>query len=171
MACGKTTLGRALEAAGFADFIDLDEQIEARTGLTPGEWFAERGEEAFRAAELQVLHDIIASNRHAVVAAGGGTPCSAGAMDLMLRSGTVVWLEASLERTVNRLAEADGTRPIVAGMNARALREFVPGHLESRIPYYSRAHLRFDSSRLDTQEEISQSVARFIQLFSLHLNH
>ena len=169
MACGKTTLGQALAEAGFAPFVDLDQEIERRSGLSPAQWFDSRGEAAFRAAEMEVLREIAAENPRAVIAAGGGTPCNPSAMDLMLGAGTVVWLEASLERTVDRLLEADGKRPLVASMSRAELVEFIPGHLESRIPHYRRAHIRFDSSLLDNEDELSRTVARFISLFNNRL--
>ena len=163
MACGKTTLGRALEGAGYADFIDLDEEIARTTGKTPAEWFATEGEAAFRAAELAELKRICRARPRAVIATGGGTPCNSEAMQLMLESGMVVWLEASIERTVERLLEADGQRPLVAGKSRRELAEFIPAHLAARVPFYSRAHLKFDSSRLDSEDEIAETVGEFIR--------
>ena len=162
MACGKTTLGRALEAAGAGTFIDLDEEIERHTSLSPRQWFATHGEASFRRKEREVLEAVCRTHPHTILATGGGTPCSPETMDFMLAHGLVVWLEASLERTVTRLLEADGQRPLVAGKSADQLRQFIPEHLEARKAFYGRAHVRFDSSRLDTQAEIDATVNDFI---------
>lgn len=170
MACGKTTLGRAISNAGYADFVDLDEFITARSGMTPAEWFAGKGEEAFRQAEIAALEDIVnqvIEGRHLVIATGGGTPCSTGAMDLMRSRGTVVWLEASLDRTVARLLEAEGKRPLVAGMDEAKLRQFIPTHRGERNIFYQRAHARVDSSLLDNEEEIKLTVADFVSRFKI----
>ena len=169
MACGKTTLGEALCARGYADFVDLDHEIESASGLTPAEWFALRGEGAFRVAVREALERLAASGteRTVVVATGGGTASNADAMDFMLSHGRVVWLEASLERTIERLLDAPGQRPLVAGMDADGLRAFIPSHLSQREPFYARAHQRFDSSRLDTEAEVADSVGRFIRLIGI----
>lgn len=167
MACGKTTLGRAIEAAGAAEFIDLDEYITEKSGLTPAQWFARHGEEGFRKAEQTALAELISrpTPGPTVIATGGGTPANGEAMSLMLGSGTVVWLDASIERTISRLLDALGQRPIVAGMDERALREFIPGHLSARRRHYERAHARFDSSYLDTEDEVGSTTWSFIGRF------
>lgn len=175
MAAGKTTLGRALEAARAARFVDLDEYISRQSGMTPAEWFATRGEEAFRQAEREALeaigHDAADTYSEEalplVVALGGGTPCRAGAMELMKSRGRVIWLEASVDRTVKRLVEADGQRPLVAGMGGNELREFVERHRRERNRWYSMADARFDTSLLDSPEEITVTVRAFTNLFLL----
>ena len=168
MACGKSTLGQALSDTGCADFVDLDEVVTSRTGLSPAEWFSRHGEAAFRQAEVEALRRIEPNaDRPLIVATGGGTPCNEGAMEHMLRAGSVVWLKASLDRTVARLLEADGQRPLVAGMDEDALRRFIPGHFGLRKPFYAKADFVFDSSRLDTPEEIAATVQKFKDSFNL----
>ena len=55
MGCGKSSTGRELAERLGARFIDLDDEIAARTGRSIPEIFREGGEPAFRAAELQAL--------------------------------------------------------------------------------------------------------------------
>ena len=45
-------------------FVDADEELEARTGRTVAEWFAE-GEAAFRDAEAELLDDLLGRRRAA----------------------------------------------------------------------------------------------------------
>ena len=56
MGCGKTTVGRVLAVQGF---VDLDEEIERREGVSVQEIFRTRGEGAFRALESSVLRDFL----------------------------------------------------------------------------------------------------------------
>lgn len=165
MACGKTTLGEALQEAfpGLVEFVDLDREIEREAGDTVAAIFANRGEDEFRRLEAAALRRLAGRNdsRRLVVACGGGTPCHGDNMDLMLTGGTVVWLQASPERTVARILEAGGQRPLVAGMDAARLREYIDSHMATREPHYSRAHLTFDSTRLDTPREIAETVRAF----------
>lgn len=170
MACGKTTLGEALKEAfpGLVDFVDLDHEVERLAGMSVAGIFATAGESAFRAMERETLAQLATAHspRRLIVACGGGTPCHSDSMDLMLSRGTAVWLRASRERTISRLLEADGERPLVAGMDAETLGAFIDSHLAERFPAYSRAHFCFDSSELENAEEIAATVARFAAIFN-----
>ena len=59
MGCGKSSVGRRLSELLCCPFMDLDQVIEERTGLTIPEIFATDGETAFRAMELEALKDIV----------------------------------------------------------------------------------------------------------------
>lgn len=170
MACGKTTLGRALQAAypEEIEFVDLDEIVEARAGMSISQIFAEMGEAAFRRMESEEVERLCArqgEGRRLVVGCGGGTPCHGRNLDLMLEGGTVVWLKANRERTLSRLIEFQATRPLLAGKSADELAAFADAHLAERTPHYSRAHRYFDSSYLDTADEVAASVEHFYKEF------
>lgn len=68
---GKTVLGRRLaEARGLA-FLDLDDIIEAREGRSAAELVTE-DESRFRRLEQELLIELVAERRPAVIATGGG---------------------------------------------------------------------------------------------------
>lgn len=169
MASGKTTLGRALATATGRRFVDLDDYIESSEGKTVSRIFKESGEAGFRRMESEALSRLIdnsAGSRGLIVACGGGTPCHARNMDLILSSGISVWLTASLPVVMRRLLAAQSTRPLVASFDdPQRLEAFVSATLADREPFYSRAHYRFDSSRLESEAEIEQSVKAFIDQF------
>ena len=73
MGSGKTTLGRALEETTSMRFIDLDDYIEERIGMSISEYFTHAGEDGFRRAERDALREI-ADGEDVVIACGGGTP-------------------------------------------------------------------------------------------------
>lgn len=167
MACGKSTLGRALAATvPGLQFIDLDELVEQSEGMSVADIFASKGEEAFREAEMNALHRA-ARVPNAVVACGGGTPCRTENMDLMLASGTVVWLKASPEATLRRLLQAPaGQRPKVEKFrhDPQLLATEMQTLEEARAPFYSRAHITFNSDRLETVEQVQESVDEFLNI-------
>lgn len=175
-ACGKTTLGRALpvqmEALGLRPvrFIDLDEAVEARAGMSIAEIFASSGEGAFRELESSLLRELTATATDGplVIACGGGTPCTGDNMDFMLRSGTVVELHATREATLRRLLEAPREqRPLVSRVHGdpEALAAEVEALAARRAPWYSRAHTRFDSTRLESEAEVAATATAFIRQF------
>lgn len=162
MACGKTTLGRALEEATGIPFTDTDGEVEREAGMTVSEIFAVRGESEFRRMESDVLRRVCSAGDSRIVACGGGTPCREENMDMMLDRGTVVWLDADTDITVRRLLDAPGQRPLAQCGDEASMRGLVERGKADREKHYSRAHRRFDSSRLDTPEQIEESVKRFI---------
>jgi shikimate kinase len=71
MGAGKTTVGRQLAELFRMPFLDLDQEIEARTGAPVGLIFEVEGEEGFRRREAALLAELAARNG-LVLATGGG---------------------------------------------------------------------------------------------------
>ena len=69
--CGKTTVGRALAERLGRPFVDLDEELVRRGGLTIPEIFAREGEEGFRARETALVREF-GERTGLVVSTGGG---------------------------------------------------------------------------------------------------
>lgn len=168
MASGKTTLGRGLAAVTGRRFVDLDEYIEQKARRTISQIFAEDGEQHFRDLEAEALAELASDNSNAglIVACGGGTPCFGNNMDLMNERGLTVWLTATPDVIIRRLIAERSSRPLVAKLSdGGELEAFVLKGLESRRPHYERAHRCFDSSRLECEQEVAESVSRFIEEF------
>lgn len=161
MGTGKTTLGRALASRLPLTFIDLDDEVEAELGCTAAAAFAAGRAADFRAAESRAVAKVAALS-DVIVACGGGTPCYGNNLDAMLAAGTVVCLQADVERLRIRLEAAPGKRPLVAGLSGKALADRIAALQAERAPHYSRAHYFFDSSHLDTPEEIDSTCKLFI---------
>lgn len=163
MCSGKSTLGRALARSLDCEFIDLDDEVEARAGRPITEIFATDGEAAFRRMESEAMVRLL--NRRAVIALGGGTPCHNDNMEAVNRAGLSVFLEAPVERLVERLVLGADKRPLAAGKNVDELTQLVTSGLAARGPFYRKARYRFDSSSLENQSQIDESVNRFIAQF------
>lgn len=166
MASGKTTFGRALAGALGRTFVDLDDYISRQTGMSVSEIFAKHGEARFRQLEREAIETIAnAGDGRSVVACGGGTPCFGDNMTLLNSAGLTVWLDATISTIMRRLREDRGGRPLVAKLDGGGeLEAYVADNLRKREPYYSRAHVRFDSSRLENEAEIAESVEKFLKL-------
>lgn len=166
MGSGKSTLGRALAKASGLGFIDLDNYIETRFHRNIRDLFAECGEDGFRDIERRMLHEV-SDFEDVIVACGGGTPCFYDNMERMNLAGLTVLLESSHEKLLQRLKLGRRRRPLIASMSDDELDVYIRKALESRMPFYSVASVRFCSDFLDSQEEIDCSVRQFMERFNL----
>lgn len=164
MASGKTTLGRALADATGRRFIDLDEYIVAREGRAISEIFRDDGEEYFRRMERASLAELLVSPASdIIIACGGGTPCFSDNMDRMNAGAQTVWLTPSLEVILRRLRDDRASRPLVASLGDSELQNYVVDNMSRRENFYAKAQSCFDSSFLESEDEIRQSVEKFIK--------
>ena len=110
MASGKSTLGRRLSNRLQVDFIDIDKEVEKSAGVSISWIFDVEGEEKFRDRESKELLKNI-NKDNCVIATGGGIVLSEVNRNI-LKKGTVIYLETSiqtqLERTIN-----DKERPLL----------------------------------------------------------
>ena len=70
MGSGKTTVGRLLARQLGKSFIDSDEEIQKRTGVTIQHIFDVEGEAGFRQREASVVQELL--QRNDIVLATGG---------------------------------------------------------------------------------------------------
>ncbi len=171
MGCGKTTLGEPLARIMGWRFVDLDKYIEDKEGKTAKEIFMTCGEARFRELEREALEEVAAAGGDTVVACGGGTPLQAGNMELMNRLGVTVWLTTSVERITSRLVlpEQRSKRPLLSGMSDSDIKASVARGIEARAPFYEKAKLQFDSTYLESEEEI-HATAQQLSTILLTLN-
>jgi shikimate kinase / 3-dehydroquinate synthase len=110
MGAGKTTVGRLLAAELGLRFADSDQVIEQRRGRSVREIFAEDGEAAFRAAEHEVLAELM-RGPEAVVAVGGGAVENQASRRL-LRAARVIYLQVGYDEAMRRVG-GDAGRPLL----------------------------------------------------------
>ncbi len=111
MGAGKTTVGRQLAAALGHTFYDSDHEIEARTGASIPLIFDVEGEEGFRRREAAVIEELTRQD-DIVLATGGGVVLDPVNREHLKSRGTVIYLEASLDKLIQRTAR-DRNRPLL----------------------------------------------------------
>ncbi|RSC93022.1 shikimate kinase [Tenacibaculum singaporense] len=144
MASGKSTIGRILAEKTQTPFIDLDEYIEEKERKTVSEIFEQKGEIYFRKQEHVYLKNLLEKEGDFVLSLGGGTPCYARNMEVLLsfNNAKSVYLKTSIHTIVNRLTNEKSQRPLVARLNKEELTEFVAKHLFERSYYYNQAQYK-----------------------------
>ena len=166
MGSGKTTVGKALSKEMGMMFYDLDWYIESRMRKTVSELFAERGEEAFRKIEYNMLHEV-AEFEDVIIICGGGTPCFFDNMDYLNQQGDVVYLKATPETLYKHLLMAKVERPLLKGKSPEELIAYITEHLKEREPFYQKARHTVDVTLLDNYDKINITVEKIKeQLFS-----
>ena len=85
--------------SGFP-FLDVDDEVVERAGMTIPRIFAEHGEPAFRAMESEEVARICGDGRRMVVATGGGVILDAESRRLLRETGLVVWLKPSISSLI-----------------------------------------------------------------------
>ena len=166
MGSGKTTVGKALSKETGMMFYDLDWYIESRMRKTVSQIFAERGEEAFRQIEYNMLHEV-AEFENVIISCGGGTPCFFDNMDYLNQQGDVVYLKATPETLYKHLLMAKVERPLLKDKSPEELIAYITEHLKERAPFYEKARYTLDVNVLDNYDKIAVSVERIKSLLSL----
>lgn len=111
MGAGKTATGRIIADRLGRGFVDLDEAVEERAGLSIREIFNRHGESAFREAETAELERTTLRSK-LVIATGGGAFSSPTNRRLIRRSGGIsVFLDPPWEAICTRLGGGEGGRP------------------------------------------------------------
>ena len=133
---GKSTLGRLLAERLDVPFIELDREIERRSGANLSEIFDMFGQETFRRAEREALDDVLRRHPHFVIATSGSIVTEPGTLELLLASCFTVWVRAEPEEHMKRVMAQGDMRPMAN--NARAMEDLV-SILKSREPLYAKA--------------------------------
>lgn len=151
MGAGKSTVGALLAQRLGWDFVDIDDAIEARTGKTVAEIFAQDGEAAFRALESEAIREE-AGREYRVIALGGGAVEMESTRELLagLEQTCVIFLDAALDVLIERcLAQPHAAeRPVLARRKELAQR------FEARLPYYRQADVMVATAGLSPQQTV-----------------
>lgn len=157
MGAGKSTCGRLLARRLGRCFVETDDMIVAREGVSIPEIFRRDGEARFRELEAEAL-DLLRVKTDDVVATGGGFPCVPGRMDVLKSLGTVVWLRADIQTLVDR-AHRTGGRPMLEERSEAD----VEALYAQRVPYYAAAHLTVDTGESGADQVVARLVAALRQ--------
>ncbi len=148
MGAGKSTIARGLDP----DYIDMDALIEERLGMSIADFFAEKGEVAFRQVESEVLADLLKTDR--VVSTGGGVVISQRNRDLLKTNPDNIYLKADFETLYQRIAaDKDNQRPLFLNKSKEELASIFH---ERQVWYEEVASRVLDVTKLSPEEIIEE---------------
>ncbi|WP_173282660.1 MULTISPECIES: shikimate kinase [unclassified Streptococcus] len=148
MGAGKSTIARVLDP----NYLDMDALIEKRLGMSIAEFFAEKGEEAFRQIESEILADLL--QRDQVVSTGGGVVISQQNRDLLKTNADNIYLKADFETLYQRIsADKDNQRPLFLNSSKE---ELVAIFQERQVWYEEVSSRVLDVTKLSPEEIIEE---------------
>lgn len=133
MGAGKTTVGKLLAQQLGKTFIDSDEEIQQRTGVTIPHIFDVEGEAGFRQREANIIQELMKLD-NIVLATGGGVVLSEQNRDALCGNGIVVYLKSTVHDLWQRTRH-DRNRPLLQTDDPRARLNDL---YEQRDPLYTR---------------------------------
>ena len=148
MGAGKSTIARGLDP----NYFDMDALIEKRLGMSIAEFFAEKGESAFRQIESEVLVDLLKTDQ--VVSTGGGVVISKRNRDLLKTNSDNIYLKADFETLYHRIAaDKDNQRPLFLNNS----KEDLAAIFQERQAWYEEVASRvLDVTKLSPEEIIEE---------------
>lgn len=166
MGAGKTTIGRHVATLMHKRFLDADQEIEKRTGVTIPVIFEIEGESGFRRRESMVV-DELTREQDIVLATGGGVVLLEENRLVLKQRGTVVYLQADLETLMER-TRRDRNRPLLQTEDPRAK---IVELLRQREPIYRQiADVVVDTGQRAPSSVARDIVARIKDLEAKHAN-
>ncbi|WP_287398382.1 shikimate kinase [Nitrosomonas sp. H1_AOB3] len=159
MGSGKTTVGKLLANLVGKTFIDIDHEIQRRTGVGIPVIFEIEGEAGFRKRESEVLRDIV-RQQNIVLATGGGAILHPDNRALLRQHGTVVYLCAPVTE-LRRRTYLDKNRPLLQTGNVHA--KLIELFTQRDPLYRETAHIIMDSGRQSARAFVQKLIQKLRQ--------
>ena len=149
MGAGKSTIARGLDP----NYLDMDDLIEKRLGMSIAEFFSEKGEESFRQIESEVLADLLKTDQ--VVSTGGGVVVSQRNRNLLKTNSDNIYLKADFETLYQRIAaDKDNQRPLFLNNS----KEELAAIFQERQAWYEEVASRVLDVTNQSPEEIIEEL-------------
>ena len=149
---GKSAIGAALAKKLGRRFVELDQEIEAATGLSLGDVFALHGEAYYRRVEREVLARVLAEPEATVLATGGSIVNDPATYAILRTRARTIWLRATAEDHWNRVVAQGDRRPMANSPHAM---EELRALLAAREPLYARADHVVETSRRSVERVVA----------------
>jgi len=164
MGTGKTTVGKLLAEKMGRQFIDTDELIEERQGMSIPDIFDRLGEPAFRKMEADIAREL-GQKTGLVISTGGRLMLDPANVDALSVNGRVFCLVATPQEILSRIeGDADHHRPLLDVPN--------PGEqIVELLQRRKKGYQRFLKMTTDEQQpfEITKNLITFLEKSQEHI--
>ncbi len=150
---GKTAVGKLLAEKLGKRFIEMDEIIVRKMGMSIPEIVSKHGWDKFREVEAELCREV-AQLDDVVNATGGGVVTRQENIRELRKKGKLVWLDVSLDTLLKRIGD-DPNRPSLTGKSQREDMEAV---LKERRPIYEQAADYIIDTEGRTPKEIAGAI-------------
>jgi shikimate kinase len=154
---GKTTIGKLLAKRLGKQYIEMDELIVERLGLSIPEIVDTYGWQKFRDTEAEITFEVGGVD-NVVNATGGGVVTRDENIRELKKKGKLIWLKANTNTLLNRIGNSQ-SRPSLTGKSSREDMEVV---MADRSPIYQRAADFIVDTEDKRPEEIVDTIVKLL---------
>jgi len=153
---GKSSIGRSVAQNLGYRFLDMDEIIEKKAGMTVNEFFKKYGETVFRKMETALCQKL-ATMHNVLISTGGGVVLRPNNMEILAKDSYVVFLHRNFIKLASTPKRITDKRPVLKEKSTDDLLEMY----ELRLPLYRKyctVEIPNDRNKIDAFELIIRAV-------------
>jgi shikimate kinase/shikimate kinase/3-dehydroquinate synthase len=158
MGSGKSSIGLMVSKKLNIDFVDVDQEIEKKIGMTISKIFENQGEKYFREIEELITLKLLKKNK-TVISLGGGAFLNNKIKKEVLDNHISFWLKWDIKTLVNRIQNSQ-KRPIAFKSSKNELIDLI----KKRSIVYSKAMYKIDCENL-TKNEIARNITKVYEAY------
>ena len=158
MGSGKSSIGLMVSKKLNIDFVDVDQEIEKKIGMTISKIFENQGEKYFRETEELITLKLLKKNK-TVISLGGGALLNNKIKKEVLDNHISFWLKWDIKTLVNRIQNSQ-KRPIAFKSSKNELIDLI----KKRSIVYSKAMYKIDCENL-TKNEIARNIRKIYEAY------
>ena len=158
MGSGKSSIGLMVSKKLNIDFVDVDQEIEKKIGMTISKIFENQGEKYFREIEELIALKLLKKNK-TVISLGGGSFLNNKIKKEVLDNHISFWLKWDIKTLVNRIQNSQ-KRPIAFKSSKNELIDLI----KKRSIVYSKAMYKIDCENL-TKNEIVRNIRKIYEAY------
>lgn len=152
---GKTTIGKIVAKGLGRDFIDSDQFVVERSGVSKAWIFDVEGEEGFRQRETNAIKELM-KLKNIVLSTGSGAILKEENRAVLKKSGLIIYLKVSIAQQMNRTRRDDEKRPLLC---TKDLKKRLEELQEQRQGFYNElADMSFDTDKQSTRVVANQII-------------
>ena len=156
MGSGKSSIGSIVSKKLEIDFIDVDQEIEKKLGMSISKIFENKGEDYFREIEEETTLMFLKRSR-TLISLGGGAFLNKKIKKEILENHISFWLYWDIKTLINRIKNSQ-KRPVAFNASKNELINLI----KKRSIVYSKAMYKINCENL-TKNEIGKAILKIYE--------